>query len=359
MTQLTLPRADGFRMPAEFEPHDGCWLLFPFRPDVWRQNAAPAQATFVEIVTAIARFEPVTVGVTREQYAHATELLPAHIRLVELSYDDIWARDCNATFVVNDQGEVRGVNWQFNAWGELYSPYDQDDLVAPKVLAIERKARYDAPFIMEGGAIHVDGEGTLITTKECLLNENRNPDLTQAEIEALLMDYLNVQKIIWLEDGVYLDETSGHVDNLCCFVRPGVVLLTWTDDENDPQYAISQRAYEILSSETDAKGRKLEIHKIHQPGPLYFTAEELDETEDIGQINIDFGAGDRLPVSYVNFYIANGGIVVPTYNDAHDAAALETITKLFPEREVVGVYAREIALGGGSVHCITQQQPRG
>jgi agmatine deiminase len=359
MSNLTLPRADGFRMPAEFEPHTGCWMLFPFRPDVWRQNAAPAQQTFVEIVSAIARFEPVSVGATREQYDHAASLLPADIRLIELSYDDIWARDCGPTFVVNGQHEVRGVNWEFNAWGELYTPYDQDDLVARKVLAVERAARYDAPFIMEGGAIHVDGEGTLITTKECLLNENRNPDLSQAEIESLLMDYLNVQKIIWLEDGVYLDETGGHVDNLCCFVRPGVVALTWTDDENDPQYPISQRAYEILSSATDAKGRKLAVHKIHQPGPLYFEAHELDETEELGQINIDFAAGDRLPVSYINFYIANGGVVVPIYNDAHDAAALAKIAELFPEREVVGVYAREIALGGGSIHCITQQQPKG
>jgi agmatine deiminase len=137
------------------------------------------------------------------------------------------------------------------------------------------------------------------------------------------------------------------------------VALTWTNDADDPQYPISQRAYEILSAATDAQGRKLEVHKIHQPGPLYFTEDELKDTVDIGQINIDFAVGDRLPVSYINFYIANGGVVVPTYNDPHDVEALETIAKLFPEREVVGVYAREIALGGGSIHCITQQQPRG
>ncbi len=358
MSSLTLPRADGFRMPAEFEPHAGCWLLFPFRPDVWRQNAYPAQHAFAEIVRAIARFEPVTVGVTREQYLTAAKLLPPDVRLVEISYDDIWARDCGPTFVVNDHGQIRGINWQFNAWGELYAPYDLDDLVARKVLAIERTPRYDAPFIMEGGAIHVDGEGTLITTKECLLNPNRNPHLSQAQIDALLKDYLNVQKVIWLEDGVYRDETSGHVDNLCCFVRPGLVLLTWAD-EDDPQHAISQRAYDLLSSSTDARGRTLEVHKIHQPGPLYFTAEELDETAESDQLNIDFSAGDRLPVSYVNFYIANGGVIVPTYNDPRDAQALATVSALFPTRKVVSVYAREIALGGGSIHCITQQQPKG
>jgi agmatine deiminase len=353
------PRADGYRMPGEFEPHAGCWMLFPFRPDVWRLEAEPARRQWREIVAAIARFEPVTIGATAEQYAHAEHWLDglANVRLVELSYDDIWMRDCGPTFVINGQGGVRGVNWQFNAWGELYEPYDLDDQVARKVLSIERAARYDAPLIMEGGAIHVDGEGTLITTKECLLNPNRNPDLTQGQIEAYLRDYLNVSTVIWLDKGVYLDETSGHVDNLACFVRPGVVALTWTDDVDDPQYAISQHAYEILSNAVDAKGRKLEVHKIIQPGPLYRSEDETIR-DDLGAVNIEFAAGDRIPVSYINFYIANGGIIVPTFNTPQDQPALDALAALFPERAVVGVYAREIVLGGGNIHCITQQQPR-
>jgi agmatine deiminase len=352
----TIPKQDNYWMPGEFEPHAGCWLLFPFRPDVWRLEAQPVQRDFRELVSAISRFEPVTVGVTREQWDFATTFLPEQIRLVEISYDDIWMRDCGPTFVVNGQGGLRGVNWQFNAWGGLYAPWDQDDLVAQKMINIEHSERYDAPFVMEGGAVHVDGEGTIITTKECLLNPNRNPSLTQAQIEQYLIDYLNVNKVIWLENGVYLDETSGHVDNLCCFARPSVLALTWTDDQSDPQYDISHTAYEQLMRERDAKGRPFEIHKIIQPGPLYLTEEECEVTEN-EDITVERNPGDRLPVSYINFYIANGGIVMPTFNDSHDAEALNALAKLFPEREVVGIYAREIALGGGGIHCITQQQP--
>lgn len=350
------PHADGFTMPAEFAPHAGCWLLFPFRPDVWREDARPVRRAFAEVVRAIARFEPVTVGARREQYDAACDLLGDSARVVELSYDDIWMRDCGPTFVKNAQGALRGVNWQFNAWGGLYAPCDMDDAVARKVLSLERCARYDAPLVMEGGAIHVDGEGTLLTTRACLLNPNRNPDLSEAQVEQYLQDYLGVRRVIWLDEGVYLDETGGHVDNLCCFVRPGVVALTWTDDPDDPQYAIARAAYETLRASQDARGRTLEVHTIVQPGPLYFTDEELD-VPDTGMVSVEFAAGDRLPVSYINFYIANGGLVVPTYDVPQDAPALAKLADLFPEREVVGVYAREIALGGGGIHCITQQQP--
>jgi agmatine deiminase len=353
----TTPRADGYAMPAEFAPHDACWMLFPFRPDVWRVDAA--RQVYGQIVRAIAQFETVNIGVHPDHHAAAQSLLgdAANVRLLPLKYNDIWMRDCGATCVTDGRGGVRAVNWRFNAWGELYAPYDDDDAVAGAMAADLGVARYDAPLVMEGGALHVDGEGTLITTKECLLSATRNPDLSQAQIEQYLTDYLGVRKVIWLDHGVYMDETEGHVDNLCCFVRPGVLALTWTDDTNDPQYDISRAAYDLLRSSTDAHGRPCEVHKITQPGPLYFTEDEL-QTLDTGELNIDFAAGDRLPVSYVNFYIANGGLVVPTYNAPQDQAALQTLAALFPERRVVGVYAREIALGGGSIHCITQQQPR-
>ncbi len=343
-------------MPGEFEPHAGCWMLWPERPDNWRLGAKPAQKAFVNVATAIAQFEPVTMGVSRGQFLNARHLLPDHVRVVEMSYNDSWMRDCGPTFVVNDKGLVRGIDWDFNAWGGLYFPWDQDALVARKVLEIERIDRYKANMVLEGGSIHVDGEGTLLTTEECLLNPNRNPNLTRAEIEQVLQEYLNVKKVLWLGKGVYLDETSGHVDNLCCFVRPGVVALTWTDDTSDPQYEISLDAYERLKSATDAQGRELEVHKIHQPNPIYITEEEsagIDAVEG----TLPRKPGDRMAGSYINFYIANGGVVMPTFDDPHDQAALETLHKLFPERKVVGVRAREILLGGGNIHCITQQQP--
>lgn len=345
-------------MPAEFEPHAGCWMLWPERPDTWRVKAA--QRVFTEVASAIAAFEPVTVGASAAQYLIARAKLPESVRVVEISSNDAWMRDMGPTFVVNDAGEIRGVDWQFNAWGGLngglYFPWDQDDLVAQKVLQIERIPRYRAPFVLEGGAIHVDGEGTLITTEACLLNPNRNPHLSRQDIENALKAYLNVEKIIWLGRGVYQDETDGHVDNLCCFIRPGVVALTWTEDSHDPQYAISCEAYERLSRTTDAKGRPLEIHKIHQPGPLFITQEESQEFDYFPGSHAR-SAGQRMAGSYINFYLANGAVIVPQFDDVHDKTALQNLQALFPQRKVVGVYTREILLGGGNIHCVTQQQP--
>jgi len=358
----TTPAADGFHMPAEFEPHTGAWMLWPERPSNWRLGAKPAQAAFAAVATAIATGEPVTVGASRAQFVNARATLPEAIRVVEISSDDAWMRDVGPTFVVDRRGAVRGVDWVFNAWGGinggLHFPWDQDDLVARKVLEIEGRDRYRAPFVLEGGAIHVDGEGTLITTEECLLNPNRNPHLDKGQLELLLHEYLGVTNVIWLGKGVVDDETSGHVDNLCCFARPGEVVLTWTDDKRDPQYRVSFDAYERLSQVRDARDRRLKIHKLQQPGPLRRTREEarhLDAVE--GQK--PRAAGERLAGSYVNFYIANSTIVMPLLDPKHDRAAMRTLARIFPERRLIGVQAREILLGGGNIHCITQQVPLG
>ncbi len=357
-THTTTPRADGFRMPGEFEPHAGCWMLWPERGDSWRLGAKPAQDAFTAVAGAIARFEPVTVGVSHGQWENARNRLPEAVRVVELSSDDAWMRDCGPTFVVDDRGGVRGVDWEFNAWGELYFPWDKDEMVARKVVEMLGFDRYRAPLVLEGGSVHADGEGTLLTTEECLLNPNRNPALSKAEIEGLLKDYLNVEKVVWLPRGVHMDETSGHVDNLCCFVRPGVIVLTWTDDPADPQHEISAEALEVLKRETDARGRRFEVHRIIQPGPLYMTEDESRSIET-RENSISPEAGERLAASYINFYIANGGIVAPRFDDPMDKPALEVLGRLFPDREVVGVSSREILLGGGNIHCITQQQPLG
>jgi len=200
--------------------------------------------------------------------------------------------------------------------------------------------------------------GTLLTTEQTLLS--RNPKHSKHDIELILSKYLNITKFIWLKQGVFNDkDTDGHIDNICCFVAPGKVVLLWTDDETDPQYSISSNAYDILSATTDAKGRKLEIIKLHQPDPLFRTNEEMDllftEKNTIGEIRSEY---ERLPASYVNFYIANKAVVMPTFNDKmHDVMAAETLQKLFPDRIVVPIYSREILLGGGNIHCITQQQP--
>jgi agmatine deiminase len=226
------------------------------------------------------------------------------------------------------------------------------------VIEIEGRDRYRAPFVLEGGAIHVDGEGTLLATEECLLNPNRNPQLDAGQLEILLHEYLGISSVIWLSKGVVDDETGGHVDNLCCFARPGEVVLTWTDDKKDPQYRISLDAYERLMDSRDAQGRRLKIHKLPQPGPLYRSKEEA---RDIDAVDGRPGrpVGERLAGSYVNFYLANSTVVVPLLDSRRDRYALRALTRIFPERRIIGVQAREILLGGGNIHCITQQVPAG
>lgn len=358
------PKADGYRMPGEFEPHKGCWMIWPERTDNWRNGAKPAQQAFIKVAEAIAEFEDVTMCVSDRQYMAAKEVLSPKIRLVEMSNDDSWMRDVGPTFVVNDKGDVRGIDWRFNAWGGLvdglYFPWDKDDKIAVKTCEMENKDYYSLEsFILEGGSIHTDGDGTAIVTKACLLSKSRNPDLTQKEIEDTLKTYLGVEKVLWLPNGIYLDETNEHVDNIVHYCAPGVLVLAWTDDKNDPQYPLSKAAFDYLQGETDAKGRKLEIHKIHIPDEVQITKEESMGVDSVDG-TLPRQEGDRLAASYANFYIANGAAIIPLFGDkVHDKAAIETLQKVFPDRKIIGIYAREILLGGGNIHCITQQQPLG
>ncbi|EPN58184.1 agmatine deiminase, partial [Pseudomonas syringae pv. actinidiae ICMP 19079] len=304
----------------------------------------------------------VTVAVSAAQYDNARARLDMpNIRVVEMSSNDAWVRDSGPTFVINERGELRGVNWEFNAWGGfdggLYAPWNLDSQVGSKVLEIERCPRYATEgFVLEGGSIHVDGEGTLITTEECLLNRNRNPHLTREQIEAVLSDYLAVDKIIWLPDGLFNDETDGHVDNFCCYIRPGEVLLAWTDDPEDPNYPRCHAALSILENTRDAQGRAFIVHKMPIPGPLFATEEECAGVDQVHGSQ-ERNPSVRLAGSYVNFLIVNGGIIAPSFDDPMDEKAREILQKLFPEHEVVMAPGRELLLGGGNIHCLTQQQP--
>ena len=356
------PRADGFRMPGEFEPHEQLWMLWPQRPDNWRLGAKPAQRAWVQVATAISEFEPVTVGVNNDQYENARNLLPARVRVVEIASNDAWMRDCGPTFVVNDKGDVRLVDWDFNAWGGLYDglyfPWDKDQMVPLKIAELERVGRYKAHLVMEGGSIHVDGEGTVVTTEECLLSPGRNPQLRREEIEQNLRDYLNVDKVVWLAKGIDPEETSGHVDDVACFVRPGVVLAAITEDKDDWRYDLLKDNLRRLQTATDAQRRKLEVHTMPMPAIMEYTEDEVWGV-DSPEGNIPRVAGDKTAASYLNFLIVNGGIVLPVFGDANDDVAREIVAGVFPDRRVVTVPGREIVLGGGNVHCITQQQPRG
>ncbi|MCL6417540.1 agmatine deiminase [Aestuariirhabdus sp. Z084] len=353
------PREDGFRMPGEHEPHEEIWMAWPERCDNWRNGAKPAQEAFVNVAKAIAEVTPVNMAVSASQYDNARHQLPDHIRLVEMTTNDSWMRDIGPSYVVNGKGERRGVDWEFNAWGGLvdglYFPWDRDDQIASKICEFHRDGRYRAPIILEGGSIHVDGEGTLYTTEECLLHESRNPDLTREELEEVLKAHLSVEKVVWIPRGLYNDETNGHVDNLIHVVKPGEVILSWTDDQDDPQYEISQEAYKALSEATDAKGRSIKIHKMYVPGPLFMKEEEASGIDACDGMERE--AGERLAGSYANFLITNKRIILPLLDPAHDEQAKVLLQDVFPGYEVVGVDAREILLGGGNIHCITQQVP--
>ena len=356
-----MPVAEGYWMPAEFEAHDATWLLFPERTDNWRAGGLPAQEAVLQVASAISHFERVHLGVSPRNLERVRGLAPAEVQVTSLEYDDIWVRDSGPTFVVTEEPEkLRSIQWRFNAWGGLYHPFTRD-LTVPREISseafgMEMRDRYAAPIVLEGGAIHVDGQGTVLLTEECVLNPNRNPGMTRAEAEAVLRQYLGVHHFIWLSKGVYNDETSGHIDNLACFTGPGKVCLTWTDDRSDPQYPISLDAWERLQEARDARGRRLEVFKVPMPGPLYMTAEEaggLVASESMKRRC----AGDRLAASYVNFYMVNGGIVMPLLDPRTDQQAAEALSRACPGRLIVGVPAREILLGGGGIHCITQQIP--
>lgn len=359
------PRTDGYRMPGEFEPQERAWMLWPHRPDNWRNGAKPAQKAFADVARAIARFEPVVIGAKPEDYeaAHYEMAGEDNIMVIELESNDAWIRDCGPTFVVNDKGGLRAVDWHFNAWGGLvdglYFPWDQDELVAMKVADLAHADRYRPDdFVLEGGSIHVDGEGTVMTTEMCLLSDGRNPDLSKEQIEDYLKDYLNVEKVIWIKDGIDPEETNGHIDDVACFVRPGEVACIWTDDEANPFYEAAHAAYDTLSKATDAKGRQLKVHKLVMPRvPTYMTQDEVD-TIDVVEGTLPRTTDDYAIASYMNFLIVNDAVIVPQYDDENDELALQQVGEMFPDREIVGVHTREVAFGGGNIHCITQQQPK-
>lgn len=369
-----LKKLQDYYMPAEFAPHDGCIMIWPTRPGSWPYGGRAAQKAFCEVISAIAESERVYLLVDREHFAEAKELMEEMqnatketgcklVSLLEIESDDAWARDVGPTFVINRQGGRIGINWEFNAWGGtvdgLYPSWDKDDLVAPRFCDMMKEEQFDAhSFVLEGGSIHSDGEGTILTTEACLLSAGRNSDMSKEEIEGVLCDTLGAEKVIWLPCGIYHDETNEHVDNICAFVGPAKVVLAWTDDPEDPQYAMSHACAKVLEQQTDAKGRKFTVYKLPIPKkPILVQEKDLEgyhfeEGEDVREV------GERLAASYVNFYIANGSVVVPQFGDENDKIAVEILGELFPNRVIKPIAARDILLGGGNIHCITQQIPK-
>jgi agmatine deiminase len=340
---------------------------WPLRQEVWRKQGKPAQDALCNLALTISRYERVAMLVRPSHYETVRALLPAHIRVVEMSYEDVWLRDIGPSFLRHTvTGEQRAVDWVFNGWGgNSCSTSNDDALVARKILSAIDCPRYACPLVMEGGAFHVDGEGTLLTTEECVLNSNRQlpggAARTRESLEQLFAEYLGVRKVIWLPNGISGDsDTNGHIDNFASFTAPGHVLLHWTDDEKEPQHAISQEALRILSAATDARGRSLVVHKIPQPPAMFSTDDDLDGLVTVSGSSGEplRSAGTRLPGSYVNFYLANGSVIVPSFGVSTDKEAEAVMMALFPSRTVVMVPSRELLLGGGNIHCLTQQQPK-
>ena len=340
-SMLETPLASGYRMPAEWVPHECCWMAWPSREDQWVDGLAAAQKTYVEVARAIRRFEPVRMVAEPHCAKAAREECGANIEVIPFPIDDPWMRDSGPTFLAHRNGTHAGTAWRFNAWGGKSPEYADNARLARRVLKFAGVPGYQSSLCLEGGAIHTDGEGTIITTESVVLNANRNPGISKQAAERELCDALGASKVIWLPgdpDGLHVDITDGHVDGLISFAKPGVVIY-----ESDPRasgaalqlIADNRRA---LEEAVDARGRRLQIISM----------------DDAYEVQTPHRMFCR---SYVNFYIANGGIVMPAFGVPEDARARAAVKAAFPDREIVQIDITHLASGGGGIHCITQQQP--
>ena len=326
------------RRPGEFEPHAKTWMAWPHRLDLYKGRLGVMQAAYAEIAKAIAAFEPVTMVAHPEHAGSARQMLGNAIEVLEVPIDDCWIRDSGPTYVTGADGTLQGVSWKFNAWGGKHAPSDTDDALAGQLLAHEAIPTRQSWLTCEGGSLCCDGEGTLIVTETSILHPNRNPGVGKALVTAELKAMLGVEKVIWLPGDPMDRETDGHVDGMCCFIRPGVVMFETNPDWNDPHARILAENLAVLRQETDAKGRAFEVIAIPE-------AIEAEVTSEI------------FARSYINYYLPNGGVIVPGYGTKGDAEAVAILTKAFPDRKVVQIDVRSIAPSGGAIHCITQEQP--
>jgi agmatine deiminase len=335
---MTTPSQSGFFMPPEWAPHDRCWMAWPCRADLWGDEIDDARAEFADVARAISSVEQVTMVARPDDVVQASLKCGAGVEVVPMELNDSWMRDIGPVFVSDGRGQLAGVHWRFNGWGGSYEPYDADARVGGEILHRLRLRRFDAPLVLEGGAISVDGEGTCLATEQCLLNSNRNPELSRREIEEYLQRFLGITKVIWLERGLVDDETDGHVDNVAVFARSGVVLVHDTEDTRDANHDIVKENFRRLGGATDARGQELEVIALPQPKARKHK-------------------GKRLPMSYVNHYIANDTVFVPAYDDSADDKAAAILERVYPERAIRQIHCETIVKGGGSIHCITMQQP--
>lgn len=352
------PAQLGYRMPAEWEPHESTWIAWPHNREDWPGKFAPIPWVYVEIVRILSAVEHVNIVVKgRKMKERASERLDTHgvdpgrVSFVRAATDRVWLRDTGPTFLVRDRDEpdrVGLLDWRFNGWAK-YDNHHHDDKL-PRLLGKQLGLKSWQPcaesggrrvrVVLEGGAIDVNGRGTLLTTEECLLSDvqARNPQLDRSTLERVFADYLAARHVIWLGQGIAGDDTHGHIDDLARFVDPRTVVTVVEKRESDPNYEPLQDNLRRLREARDQDGAPFEVATLPMPAPVTF-------------------GGQRLPASYANFYVANRLVLVPTFNDPADREALNTLSALFPARDVVGVHAVDLILGLGTLHCLTQQQP--
>jgi len=336
---LATPREAGFFMPSEWARHACCWMAWPCRPENW-DDIEKARATYASVARVVADFEPVTMTANAQDAGAARSALAGvpEADVVVVPSDDSWARDTAPTFVVDGRGGLAGVDWRFNAYGGIYEEYGRTRNMTRRILDLLGVRRFAAPLVLEGGAVHVDGEGTVLTTTDVVLDPRRNPGLQRDMAEQILCDYLGAERVIWLTSALDHDNTGGHVDNLACFTAPGVVAALGCADRDDPQFTAVHENLARLRAATDAHGRALEVVELPMPARYEYR-------------------GRRLSPSYVNFYLAERAVVMPAFGDPADNVARDIVARLFPGRTVVQVPTLELAKSDGNVHCITQQQP--
>lgn len=361
------------RMMCEWDRHDGIIMIWPDRPGTWGRVSDELLEDFLNIYSKIAESEVLLLAVRPGTKDRVRDYMTFHgmdmsnIRIEEIDYDDSWARDISPMILIGDDGRKSAAVFGFNAWGGsyngLYQDFDKDADFAEKIsgllsLDTEIIRRPDgSPFILEGGSIHTDGQGTLMTTEACLLSPGRNPGMNKQEIEETLLSATGCEKMLWLPRGLIDDETDEHVDNVCTFARPGEVILAFTDNRNDSQYSLTEETYNYLLNERDARGRKLKIYKLPLPDPIYVTKEEADSIEAAPGEQPRL-PGERLAASYVNFCRTNKSVLVPQFggeNEEKDHKAIEILGRIFPDKEIYPVNAGRFLLGGGNIHCLTHE----
>lgn len=360
MKLTTLPVEDGFRLPAAFEENQAGYMIWPQRPDNWRDGGKPAQHAFAKLATLLAEHEPITMLVNEDQYQNARSMLPDKVRVIEMSSNDAFIKDTGPFYLINNQGTVRIADFNFNAWGGLldglYFPWDKDNELTEKIAGLNRLDYYHHDRVLEGCSVTTDGEGTILTTEDVILSEGRNANASKEEAEQVFHDYFGAEKIVWLPEGFFLDETGGDIDNMVSFVRPGELVLSWTDDQTDPMYGICRRALEVLEHATDARGRHFKVHQLQLPAQLLLTEEEANGVDPINGM-LPRTANQRLTATYVNYITTDHIIVMPKFDDPQDSVAHQQLAELYPDREIIDFPAREILTGGGGLHTILLSVP--